>query len=653
MAITRRKGSNSFFLFGIQEEYDDLINNYTAAPSKGDKGYLHRRRFPFTRLTLDATGEQTQSESIVGGRADSLNTLDRLSAAGDFEGEMLPEDIPYLSELIMAPKEKPTSVAVSDLTLQSSDASNPGHVSGTGASTKYPDPDYPSKVEITGLTSGDVIQIKGFRRTGRKSNRQEAVTEYITASGTSATSKKFYTKFQTDGIKIGDRPDATRVFEPDGTKPRPTAAEVKYMPETYKTEMELGVDQSPGASVQMSKGGIPVTAYNVIANQAEYRIGTGGVRILLNLLASTVLNERMLTDETKQILKYNIDPEGGPQPNDVAISAGAVAGQDGSEEGDVFLYSGTKWVKEGSLSDISDDIPETIAAVSVISTAPAASTANNVYILSQNVSSGNGDNTTPANASKGSVWLDTNGSATPAHQGNLTGIDGITTLGTITLIADNAALASDNVNDNAVLESKSGYTGFPLSNLNYYPRWGGALYYHHATDKPKSNSDGKGTAFVDYNSAKTLAPTPFSDLIIRINQNYEEDDAITGDRETGQPIDSDRGVIEITFEADIYVEASDTLADNYARWQQYFRDNSTAELDFFLFNFLDDGRQYLIHVTCPVAQLTEIPALSVEGRQQMKRRLVWKCIPTAEASAEEPDTIKMTFWTKEQPYIAA
>ena len=634
MAITRRKGSNSFFLFGIQEEYDDLIDNYTEAPSKGDKGYLHRRRFPFTRLTLDATGEQTQSESIVGGRADSLNTLDRLSAAGDFEGEMLPEDIPYLSELILAPKEKPTSTAVADLTLQSSDASNPGHVK---ANFEYPDPSYPSKVEISGLTGDDgkVVQIKGFRRTGRKSNRQESVTEYLKhGSGTSVTSKKFYTKFQIDGIKIGTRPDSTRVFTPDGTKSRPAAAEIKYVTETYKTEMELGIDQSPGASVQMSKGGIPVTAYNVIANQAEYRIGTGGVRVLYNLLASTVINERMLTSQTKQVLKYNVDPEEVAEANDIIIATGPISSQSGSEKGDIFQYISNAWVDKGNLTSLSSIT--TIGNIRVTDSPVSGDGAlNEVIIFTAALTDGFSDVASAQAIAIGDVFI-SNGSNWIDAGNLITDISSITALNDITAGND---LSVETIDSEANLDN------FMLSNLNYYPRWGGALYYHHATDKAKPDG-------FDYKSTKTSAPTPFSDLVIRINQNYEQDDAITGDRETGQPIDSDRGVIEITFEADIYVEASDTLADNYARWQQYYKDNSTAELDFFLFNFLDDGRQYLIHVTCPVAQLTEIPALSVEGRQQMKRRLVWKCVPTANASADEPDTIKMSFWTKEALYAA-
>lgn len=164
-------------------------------------------------------------------------------------------------------------------------------------------------------------------------------------------------------------------------------------------------------------------------------------------------------------------------------------------------------------------------------------------------------------------------------------------------------------------------TNFPVADLNFYPNWGGALFYGTDTD-----------------------PTAFTDLTMGVNHNYEPSEGYTGSRFRGEPIVSDDGIRQVTLSWTGFFETGDAATDTFHRWQEYYDDNTTAPIALNMFNYLDTGRQYRIELKGARFQLTEEPTLPVETRGQIPRRIVGKIVPSPGAVA--PDEIIASVWSK-------
>ena len=267
----------------------------TETPTAG----MVQKAFPFTRLTLDSDGEQAQSESIVGGGSDTLNTSGQSGGGGDLESELLPEEVIHYLRGILNPNSEPTSTKLDTETLKDD------HSYGTAAITAFDTTDngktiadWPSKVKatFTGATAaaGAKMIVKGFRKIGRPSVEQFPITETVEiASGSiseAVVSKKLFTEILS--IQF--------VNVSGGT------VDIVLDPDTYKTTLSLNTRnlQFPGWDFQMDKGGMVVVARRVIPNNAELRIGAN-IRLLMNLIASQVTNRRMLNDPHTEKLAYD------------------------------------------------------------------------------------------------------------------------------------------------------------------------------------------------------------------------------------------------------------------------------------------------------------------------------------------------------------
>ena len=459
------------------------------------QGFLMRKRFPFIRNTLDVDAEQTQSESIIGGGADSLNVLDTVGASGELECEVLPEDIAHLLQGLLA---TPDSDIV--VTKVPSPSAIPDLSSGdqTIVSTTHK---FPQRI-IFPASATDAYRIRGFRRRGRSGGKLRFFEEVVPAGTEERTSMYFVNTLRSIEHGTGN---TRKDFVPATSQS--TISGLKFDSDAYETKLTMGIEQFEGWSSQMQKGGIPVTAFDIVPASGEFRIGSAGVRLFLTLLASTVNNYKMLTSDTEDVYDYNK-----------------------------------------------------------------------------------------------------------------------------TLIATSDRAIGDTIDADAVL------TNYPRSNLKYYARWGGSLFFD--TPNPEVASDSS----LDFTSTE---PTAFTDLVLGVNQNLESDEGITGNQERGQPIVGGPGVRQSTLSADIYVESGNTIKTEFVRWQDLYLDNKTARLEVFSFNYLDTGRQYMIHAVAPNCQLTTPPVLTVEGRSQMNRRLEWKLVPT-----DDSETNELTFriYSEKKPF---
>ena len=305
MAVSRRRGSGSFVIIGRNTDYETDISSFASLAN--EDGKFAPKRFPFTRFTPDLSGEQVQSESIVGGGADTLNTLDTLSALGDMEAEILPEDLAYYLQMAFNPDTDPTSHLITPVAIRGTYTS-PNFVPTASGASQGQIPNYfadidsealgeiPSKVVADGTATG-TMTIKGFRRDGNPSSEISYREETKTLTATDRDSTYFYTKVNNIGL-TGAIAGGSPTF--------------KYDPKGYITPIKFGQNEFQGATYTGTKGGVPFVGLKLIPNVTEITFGAS-VRILQNLIGSRVLNYRLPTDLNTEVLTW-------PDTGDTALS---------------------------------------------------------------------------------------------------------------------------------------------------------------------------------------------------------------------------------------------------------------------------------------------------------------------------------------------
>lgn len=305
MAVQRQRGSAGFVTFGRNTAYDTPITDFSSLAN--ENGKFPGKRFPFTRFTLDLAGEQVQSESIVGGGSDTLNTLDTLSGAGDMEAEILPEDLAYFLHTAMNPDTTPTSTAIAAVAIPGSYSSPTFTPTKTGTPAinepnAFANIDskalglIPSRVVADGTDAG-TMTVKGYVRDGNPQNEITYREETVTLSSVVRSTQNYYTQLNTIDL-TGTIAGGSPTF--------------KYNPFGHITPMKFGQNEFQGATFTGTKGIMPFTALNVIPNVTEITFGAS-VRLLQNLLASRVLNYRMPTDFNTEALTW-------PNSGDTALS---------------------------------------------------------------------------------------------------------------------------------------------------------------------------------------------------------------------------------------------------------------------------------------------------------------------------------------------
>lgn len=310
MAVSRQEGRQSMLLLYTQPDYNTYANAWAQ---------FIPRRFPFTRFTLDQTGEQIQSESIVALDSDTLNILSRLGADGDLEMEVLPDDLPYILRGAFNPDMTPTSTALAaeDLMMTTAIPSGTMHSFSstnfiaarvpTGAN--YAQASWPGQVVVTvggtpTLGTNPTITFNGQRRTGRSETgiflEPVSVTRPFPASGT-VTSPTFMHRVYTivlNNVSTGTSGTVAAQFVSGG----------------YDTEIRLNSDAElfTGWTMAGREGLAPFTALSVIPREFELNIGQN-FRALARLIALKYLENRIPTDLINEALTMP-NPAAGMTP---------------------------------------------------------------------------------------------------------------------------------------------------------------------------------------------------------------------------------------------------------------------------------------------------------------------------------------------------
>ena len=266
--------------------------------------FMFRNKLPFTRWTLDGDGDQAQSESIVGGGADTLNTPGLIGGSGIIEAEILPQEIIQFMVGLLNPDSTPTSEKVPAFAaggganeIRAAAAYTLGEelIDAAVLSAQKSTPNWPAKLKATlsGFTGTGMMEITGFRKVGRPDDEKFPVkrTIAITDPTKPIESDIFWTEITSAKI---------RRLTGSGT------VALEFDTDTYKTEVSLNTRNLlfEGWTLQGSKGGMPMIALDVTPASGEININQN-IRILLRTLASQVINRRLITDIHKEVLAFD------------------------------------------------------------------------------------------------------------------------------------------------------------------------------------------------------------------------------------------------------------------------------------------------------------------------------------------------------------
>ena len=287
--------------------------------------FMFRNKMPFTRFTLDGDGDQSQSESIVGGGADTLNTPGLIGASGLIEAEILPQEIIQFMAGLLNPDSVPTSEKVpafaagggsNEIRAAAAYTLGAELIDATIKTAEKHTPDWPAKLKATivgtSLAGTPKMTVTGFRKVGRPDDEKFPVTKTVTPRPSDITTTKIT-------IESGTHFTAVSSANITGITGTITSVQLEFDTGTYKTEISLNTRNLlfEGWSLQGSKGGMPIIGLDVTPASGEININQN-IRILLNTLASQVINRRLLTDIHEEIFAFNPND---PSYSDTAVSA--------------------------------------------------------------------------------------------------------------------------------------------------------------------------------------------------------------------------------------------------------------------------------------------------------------------------------------------
>lgn len=334
MAPQRQTGGNSYIFLGRQPKRGSHITGATVfqgiAPDWNDLENivpaLIPRQFPFIRNTLDPTAETTASESIVGANAAAQDIITSRGAGGEWEFEVLPEDVIHLLYGWFNPETLPTNTDIISRTgagvIPAAKITNAAAAGGrqtitidnTGNSPPIADT-WPGKLKLKFPASSELdgagkVTIFGEQRRSRSNNFNSQVTETFdtTAAKLEADdgviASKFYRKI--------DRVVLSGFTKFAQTSEKPTLTFLADTKQAGLTLHPLGA-LFAGWSSQMVKAGTVFIGFDIVPNSFRLSVSSGSMRLVLTLIASYVQEGRVLVkplDVAYKLPKYD-RPETG------------------------------------------------------------------------------------------------------------------------------------------------------------------------------------------------------------------------------------------------------------------------------------------------------------------------------------------------------
>ena len=317
MAPQRRTGGDSYIFIGRQPKRGSFITGATVfqgqAPDWSDleniSAALIPRRFPFVRNTLDPTAETTESESIVGGNAPTQDIIASRSGGGEWEFEVLPEDVIHLLFGWFNPETLPTNEEI--VSRAGAGVIPAGKVTVAAAATAEkrqtitidnkgnapPIADtWPGKLKLKFPSGGALdgaghVTIFGEQRRSRSNNFNSQVTETLPATAAQLegsdgiTTGKFYRRI--DRVVLS----GFSAFATTSEKPTLT-----FLADTQKAALTLHPRSAlfAGWSSQMVKASTVFIGYDIVPNSFRFSVTRTGMRLVLTLIASYVQEGRVL-----------------------------------------------------------------------------------------------------------------------------------------------------------------------------------------------------------------------------------------------------------------------------------------------------------------------------------------------------------------------
>ena len=296
--VTERSGGDSTLWFGREGDDSPITalpeNKRAAGADAVDK--IIQARFPFTDLGFDLASEQGTSRSIIGSDAATKRTRGQIWSEGTVGTELLPNSIVHWLRPIFNALDGAAAVKPNVDNFNASETAET--TTATGSLTKSSEKlsgniklDIPSRITLvdgsTDVDKDDEITIVGKRRIGLESTAVREMSEKIkiTTAGTIPESTKYF--YEIDEI----------IF-PSADKAPADSSGITYNSETYKTEI-TGFNKLlfKGATLLMSKGGVPYIAEKVLWNTMNMTIGDA-IDAEFGLIGGKIEDFRFLNGKT-------------------------------------------------------------------------------------------------------------------------------------------------------------------------------------------------------------------------------------------------------------------------------------------------------------------------------------------------------------------
>jgi len=298
MAITARFGGQSYLWIGRQSANGTFITAGPAAHNSADStGKMINARFPFTGLGLDLASEKAESASIIGGDASSKRAGGQLWCEGTISTEIIPDQLIHL--LYGFFNTSPTEGNSDENAFASSNTASFTKSDRVLTAPSNLSVVTPGKVKVT-LSADDTgtMTVVGSRRVGLPSAEVVPMTETVSVTNGDV----FETKNYFAGVDTITFSSDIAVANIPGT-----ANNVTLDTDTRKTTISgFDDDLFPGWTMQMSKGGVPVVAYDVVPNTGTLSIDDT-IGFEMSCIGSQIWNYRTIAGGTDE--KFEVEDE--------------------------------------------------------------------------------------------------------------------------------------------------------------------------------------------------------------------------------------------------------------------------------------------------------------------------------------------------------
>ena len=286
--VRQQSGGDSLILLGKNANFGSPIDDFSN---------MIQRRFPAVRNTLGLSPNFIQSESFLGEDSAPPQILSSVNPSGQWEFEILPEDIVHILRWAMNINTDPTNTPVTNVLGSDSIIAAAAAIVNTAVTpaTGKDEPSWPSQVRFT--FSGSVtrssssgadprIVVIGTTATGQTGGETKVETIRLTADSQVAANSRVSTP------SFFRKITSYQLIDVSGGM-----VAVDFVPDTNEVELELG-STSDGLvtfTSQMRKGLTLFASPNVTLSNMNLTLGANA-RMALDVQASDIIQNALIDD---------------------------------------------------------------------------------------------------------------------------------------------------------------------------------------------------------------------------------------------------------------------------------------------------------------------------------------------------------------------